>query len=202
MTVTALLTDMFGVIAQVQPETARERLVRIAAAPSDAFWTAYWAHRPAYDQGRSTPLSYWNQVGADVGVTFEVEQLMMLHAADIDSWSLRHQEMIDALPTIKRAGYRLGLLSNIPTSLAEHVEAVDEFMDLFDVVGMSCYIDAVKPSPAAYQWCIDRLSLPADQILFIDDNQRNVDAAAELGLQSRLYRGVDDLFAVLSIEKS
>ncbi|MCT2997434.1 HAD family phosphatase [Propionibacterium freudenreichii] len=202
MTVKALLTDMFGVIAQIQPESARTRLVRIAGAEPDAFWAAYWAHRPDYDQGISTPLDYWSRVACDLRMDFGTEQLMELHAADIDSWSLRHQDMIDALPRVRAAGYRLALLSNIPTSLAEHVYAVDEFMDEFEVVAMSCHIDAVKPSPAAYQWCIDRMDLPADEILFIDDSQRNVDAAAAVGLQARLYRGVDDLFATLSIEKS
>ena len=124
MTVKALLTDMFGVIAQIQPESARTRLVRIAGAEPDAFWAACWAHRPDYDQGISTPLDYWSRVACDLRMDFGTEQLMELHAADIDSWSLRHQDMIDALPRVRAAGYRLALLSNIRLFTNEGVARV------------------------------------------------------------------------------
>ncbi len=199
MTIKALLTDMFGVIAQVQPRAAKDRLVRIAGLPADDFWAAYWSARPPYDQGRITPLGYWTAVGKQLGHSFDTETLMALHAADLDSWALRHHDMIEALPVVKQAGYRLALLSNIPSSLAEHVWAVDGFMSEFELVALSCDIDAVKPSPQAYQWCIDRLGLPAGEILFIDDAQHNVDAALAVGLQAKLYTGVPDLFRALSI---
>ena len=45
----------------------------------------------------------------------------------------------------------------------------------------------LKPSREIYQEAVARIGLPAGEILFIDDNQTNVQAAREAGLQARLY---------------
>lgn len=42
----------------------------------------------------------------------------------------------------------------------------------------------VKPDPALYRLALDRFGLRADEAVFIDDNQANVDAAAALGVHA------------------
>lgn len=45
----------------------------------------------------------------------------------------------------------------------------------------------LKPSREIYEATIEGIGLPAGEILFIDDNEANVMAAREAGLQARLY---------------
>lgn len=52
---------------------------------------------------------------------------------------------------------------------------------------ISCDMRLVKPSPAIYEATVRGIGLPAGDILFIDDNQANVLAAREAGMQARLY---------------
>jgi len=44
-----------------------------------------------------------------------------------------------------------------------------------------------KPDPAIYQLLIGRLKCKADEILFVDDNVRNLDAAAGQGIATVLF---------------
>ena len=56
----------------------------------------------------------------------------------------------------------------------------------------------LKPSQAIYQATIKGIALPAEEILFIDDNETNVLAAREAGMQARLYIPGTPLSALLS----
>lgn len=56
----------------------------------------------------------------------------------------------------------------------------------------------LKPSQAIYQATIKGIGLPAEEILFIDDNETNVLAAREAGMQARLYIPGTPLSALLS----
>jgi HAD superfamily hydrolase (TIGR01509 family) len=46
-----------------------------------------------------------------------------------------------------------------------------------------------KPAPGAYQAAVSHLQLPPEQLIFVDDRQANVDAAAAAGLQSIKFSG-------------
>ena len=63
---------------------------------------------------------------------------------------------------------------------------------------VSCDLQLLKPSPAFYQAVVRGVGLPAEEILFVDDNGANVDAAREAGLQARLYIPGSDLSLLLA----
>lgn len=52
---------------------------------------------------------------------------------------------------------------------------------------ISCDMRMLKPSPEIYEAAIRGIGLPPEEILFIDDNETNVLAAREAGMQSRMY---------------
>lgn len=81
--------------------------------------------------------------------------------------------------------YRVGLLTNIPRGLLERI--LQERLKLFDPALVSSDLGLVKPDPAIFQYAIERAGCEIDRILFIDDSERNVLAAAALGIKSVLY---------------
>ena len=58
---------------------------------------------------------------------------------------------------------------------------------------ISWEMQLMKPSQACYREVIRRIGLPAREILFVDDNANNVEAAREAGLQARYYIPGSDL---------
>lgn len=65
--------------------------------------------------------------------------------------------------------------------------------DYFDVAFSSCYLGLRKPQPAIYRRAIDVLGRPAQRILFIDDRQENVAAAAASGMATIRFEGAAQL---------
>lgn len=63
---------------------------------------------------------------------------------------------------------------------------------------ISWEMQLMKPSQACYREVIRRIGLPAREILFVDDNANNVEAAREAGLQARYYIPGSDLSLLLA----
>ena len=45
----------------------------------------------------------------------------------------------------------------------------------------------LKPSPEIYRFMLNKLQLPANECVFIDDRRRNLAPAAELGIETILF---------------
>jgi putative hydrolase of the HAD superfamily len=86
--------------------------------------------------------------------------------------------MMDVVRTVRASGVRTGLLSN---SWGLDYER-DGWDALFDTVVISGEVGLRKPDPAIYALAAERLGLPPEQIVFVDDLHPNVRAAAAAGM--------------------
>lgn len=68
------------------------------------------------------------------------------------------------------------------------------FLKLF----LSFEMKTLKPSAEFYQRVMEDIGLPAEDMLFIDDSQKNVDGAVAAGLPAVYYEPGTDLAALLS----
>jgi putative hydrolase of the HAD superfamily len=92
--------------------------------------------------------------------------------------------MIDTVRQLRRAGYRTALLTNNAREWEPMWRALIPVEELFDVVVDSSVVGLRKPDPRIYALTCERLGLDPDECIFVDDLQCNVDAAAELGLET------------------
>jgi 2-haloacid dehalogenase len=72
-----------------------------------------------------------------------------------------------------------------------------EFFHLFPDIVVSGTEKLAKPDPAIYHLAIERIGLPAERLVFIDDRQINVDAAIAVGMHGLLFTDADTLRADL-----
>lgn len=89
----------------------------------------------------------------------------------------------DAVPLLRelRGKYRLGVISDTWPSISRMLDygGLTEFFDTFT---FSCYAGACKPNRRIFEDALGKLGLPAEQTIFIDDFERNLDGAAALGI--------------------
>lgn len=98
--------------------------------------------------------------------------------------------------------YDLYLLSNnnevcLPRSRAMFAEAGTPMETLFNKCFYSFEMKALKPSEAFYKAVVAEIGLPAEQMFFIDDSQKNVDGAIAAGLPAVYYQPGSDLEALI-----
>ena len=87
----------------------------------------------------------------------------------------------------------LGALNNEARETNEYRFRQFDLRRFFKVALSSCYLGLRKPEPAIYRRALDILCAPPDRILFIDDRQANVDAAAAAGIRALQFKGESDL---------
>jgi HAD superfamily hydrolase (TIGR01509 family) len=61
------------------------------------------------------------------------------------------------------------------------------FFDLFDDMIISGYVNLIKPDPAIFRLLLRKVGKPARECLLIDDSERNIAAANDLGFTTILF---------------
>lgn len=103
--------------------------------------------------------------------------------------------MVDVVLRTRQAGVRTGLLSN-SWGLEYPREGWDR---LFDVVVISGEVGLRKPDPAIYELAAQRLGLPPEQVVFVDDLPSNVQGAVAAGMIGIRHRDLDSTVEELEI---
>jgi putative hydrolase of the HAD superfamily len=86
------------------------------------------------------------------------------------------------LRALHAGGHALYYLSNMGEPSFGHLERSHDFWPLFAGGIVSCRVRLLKPEAAIFDRLLQQYGLAARATVFIDDLQRNVDAAAALGL--------------------
>ena len=193
-----LLFDMYGVLMRPATPESHADLERLLAPPDpEAMWEAYGFYRPDYDAGIFSDSHYWNAVAARAGLgevsvaEAVVRENSGLLEADAD--------MVALVKGLIGEGYSVGILSNIPTTLAGQVRKKQPWLEDCAAVTFSCDIGVAKPHPEAYRVAVDALAAqPQDTHLF-DDRVDYVEGASYCGLNDHLFRGIDSVREVLRV---
>jgi len=99
--------------------------------------------------------------------------------------------------TLRERGIRLALLTNNVREWEPRWRAMLPIDDVFEFVVDSAFVGMRKPEPEIYELTLSRLGLPADACAFVDDLERNVVAARQVGLHGVLHRDTDATIAEL-----
>ena len=88
-----------------------------------------------------------------------------------------------------RGGLRMGQLNNESRELNDLRLArfrLDRYWEFFFC---SAYVHLRKPDPAFFRLALEVLQVPAAEVVFIDDREKNVEAAASHGIHGIQYTG-------------
>ena len=89
--------------------------------------------------------------------------------------------------------YRVVALTNWSAETFPIALARFDFLHWFEGIVVSGTEQTRKPFPEIYQTTLERFGLEAPASLFIDDNARNIAAAAALGIQTIQFKNPDQL---------
>jgi len=198
MTIRGLVFDFGGVVTNMRWDVARRLEEEHALERNTLLRTLYDA-----DDWRAVELGAGDIEAWRVAAHRRLEEaagraLPPLHQQWRDSWHLIEENL--ALLRALRPPYRAGILSNADISLEDRMRDGLGIYDLFDTVISSAAVGMAKPDHRIYHLAAERLGLPPEECVFIDDLERNVTAAREVGMAAvhfRVHHG-DDLATQLA----
>lgn len=148
----------------------------IRTDPMPDFWVEY-------DRGTLTLDQVVDALCALHGCTHDEARAYLREAIDRQEPVRATERLVGEL---KRAGYRLYVLSNMSREFIDFLRRADVYA-LFDGEVVSCEEGTVKPEPRIYRILLDRYGLDPAQTLFIDDRAANIAAAREDGIDGFLF---------------
>ncbi len=183
--------DLGGVVFHWEPATFLREVLpeRVRDEASTAHWireifqtfdfSGDWAQ---FDLGQAEPEELVERISRRT-------QLERCEVAAVIDGLAPHMRVKDdtvaLIHELKAAGHRLVYLSNMPHCLASWIEDDHPFADWFEGGIFSARVSLIKPDPAIFRVLTERLAVRDPSPFFIDDVQRNIDAAHAVG-----WRGV------------
>lgn len=107
----------------------------------------------------------------------------------LDNW-LRidvFTDVQDVVRQIRAAGTQVYLATNQQAMRTAYMRANLDYDQLFDDEFYSCELGLAKPDPAYFTAILDRIGRSGDTVLFLDDNQPNVEGARTAGLHAEHF---------------
>lgn len=138
----------------------------------------------AFDHGFLEKKDFIRQVAMIAGTSEE-----KVTSAVRNKYS-RNEPLITRVSEL-RSAYKTALLSNMGSDTLQDVFAAEEQASLFDAVVISSEVGLIKPSRDIFEFALERLGVPADEVIFIDDRPANIDGADRVGMHTILFSGND-----------
>ncbi len=186
--------DMGGVLVELGPISD---ILGDEEISVNDFWRG-WLRSPTvrhFERGRCTPEYFGSELVKELGLSMSGEELIERFA----SWPKGlFPGAQDLLLELKSNGVPFSVLSNTNVMHWETQTDHEIIAELFDRVFTSYSLDMVKPDAIIFEHVIAELAVEPAQILFVDDNQPNIDAALALGIDAVLTKGVDQVRAALA----
>jgi HAD superfamily hydrolase (TIGR01509 family) len=89
--------------------------------------------------------------------------------------------LLDYVRTLHES-YKTGLLSNAFDDLRQIITERWHFEDAFDDMIISAEVGLVKPDARIFHLAVEQLGVEASHAVFVDDMQRNIEGAKNVGL--------------------
>lgn len=200
MPVKAVVFDIGGVL-EVNPRTG---------------WQDRWAARlqlePEEFERRIAPI--WD-AGSIGGVPLEEIERRTANALGLDQSSLAammddawaeyvgtlNRELAEFFESL-RPRYKAGILSNSFVGAREREQEAYGFEDMCDVIVYSHEVGCLKPDPRIYHVMCERLGVPREDTVLLDDVEANIDEGCAVGLRTVTFannrQAIADLHAQLT----
>ena len=99
-----------------------------------------------------------------------------------------NEPMIELMRELKAAGHRMAMLTNNVREWEPLWRSMLPVDEIFETVVDSGFVGYRKPEPAIYALTLERIGLPAEACLFVDDLAHNCEGARKAGMNAVHFR--------------
>ncbi|MGN6131474.1 MAG: HAD family hydrolase [Nocardioidaceae bacterium] len=195
MSVQAVLFDADGVVQDNPAGWFDELHALVAPGRGREFVDDVFATEKPAMRGHREFASVLTEVRSRWGLSVRLEALLD-HWRRIDV----HAPVLEVVGELRASGVQCYLATNQHAHRAAHMRRTLGYDEVFDGQFYSCDLGFTKSSPAFFTRVLDELGLPGEEVLLVDDSEKYVETAREVGVLAEqwcLTDGVDELRALL-----
>lgn len=145
----------------------------------------------------------WNEIDRGVLSEEEVMDLFVKNDPSVESYIRECLESItgmlnqfpyakDWIKDLQKKGYKVYCLSNMSYKACRECAEALNFLPMLDGYILSCEVKENKPGKRIYELLFDKYDLTPEECVFIDDLEKNVEAARGLGMKGIVFKSQED----------
>jgi putative hydrolase of the HAD superfamily len=193
MPVSAVVFDLGGVLAEFSGVVTLRELAAIDS--DDELWRRWlsceWVRR--FERGHCTPQDFAAGVVNDWKLPITGAEFL----TTFEGWVQAPFEGAEELVADTAERVTVAMLSNMNPVHWDLAVSGWPLVSRFEHVFTSFQLGLIKPDVECFEHVTETLRLAPDSVLFLDDNQINVDGAIAAGLQAVRVRGVAEARAAV-----
>jgi len=189
--------DLGGVVIALSYEQAVKRFEEIGLSDARKHLDAFCQQGIFGDleKGVITPEEFRTEISRLVGRELSHDECRYAWHGYVEAVPQRNLQM---LLRLRQLGYKVCLLSNTNPYMMQWAMS-NEFDDnghsieyYFDHLYLSYQCKQMKPSPEIFRMMLEGQQSTPEETLFIDDGQKNIEAAKALGIQTLFPKNNED----------
>lgn len=193
MSYKAIGFDYGGVISGLPGGYFDARVAALLDVPIEEYRHVYFTHNKKLLQ----PHQIWRLVLSELGRSEQYDALSAL-VDRLNGAKRLNVDVLDLVTTLRRRGYKVGLLSNNSKEKANILrqQKIDTYFDAFCV---SKEIGYAKPDKRAFDYFADQLGVTLKELVFIDDEPTSLKNSKRDGYKAIRFVDNDQVIAGLGL---
>lgn len=152
---------------------------------------------PYWDEFDRGALTEEEAMKAFLSIDPEIEEELYTAYKSIVGMLKKRDYAIPWVQKLKKAGFGVYYLSNYSKKAYDECRDTIDFIPYTDGGILSFQELMIKPNPEIYRLLLSRFGLKAEECVFIDDTEKNVVAAKELGFAGIVFKTYEETVAQL-----
>lgn len=192
MVIKGIIFDFGGVVVNDNGKPTFKDMSKLLGRSYESVKVAVENALPRYQTGKINKAEFCNLIASELKIDAPISKWGKIWGTSYIKHVRVDKEIIFLVKKLKKAGYKLAVLSNTEPPHAKFNRKNKRFKD-FSTVILSCEVGLRKPDKKIYELTLTKLNLKASECIFIDDEPRYIAAASKLGINSILYQNSNQL---------
>ncbi|HIS26103.1 MAG TPA: HAD family phosphatase [Candidatus Pullilachnospira intestinigallinarum] len=171
----AIILDMYGVIVR---QTGDDFVPYVQQTFPDLEPEKIYEPWFKADIGELSSLEVWEKIG----FKGDLERVEKEYLDTIDL----NEGFLDFISTVK-GQFKLAIISNDSSRWSKYLREKFHLNPHFDAISISGDLKIKKPDKRIFQYTIEKLAVKAEDCLYIDDREGNLEAAEKMGMDTIMF---------------
>ena len=196
--ITTIIFDLGGVLIPEKGQEIHARVARHIGVSSQTLENAHTPYKDTMTKGEITLKDTYETIQRSLGKTYAPEEIVAVHLQAYMSLCTKRDERIITLIERLRRRYKVVALTNTEQEIEKfnkqrRGEEGKTLFGYFHQAFISTDMRMKKPDAIIYETALKELSIKPENAIFIDDNQKYIDGARNVGITSILYKDPEQL---------
>ena len=191
--VKAIMFDIGGVLLEVHNKKYYDYLAKTSGRDVAFVEKIVWKDTLRMERGGISMRQFNEEVARRLGIRMSQVRWLEFYKSHVEVY----RDMLNLVHRLHRK-YKTAYLTNVDLSKYGYTKHILD-LKAFDLRLASCNLHTIKPEHRIFEIAIKRLGVAPEEIIFIDNEIRNVREASRLGIRGIYYTGLSSLRKKLAL---